>query len=78
MLFIEAIKQIGVQDGDTLYIGRQALRDTLAATKDFKGLTGNLTCDPNGDCADPVIAVYEIVDPAAWDPNVISPMKVYP
>ncbi len=78
MLFIEAIKQIGVQDGDTLYIGRQALRDALAATKDFKGLTGNLTCDPNGDCADPVIAVYEIVDPSAWDPNVISPMKVYP
>ncbi|HQY91149.1 branched-chain amino acid ABC transporter substrate-binding protein [Caldilinea sp.] len=78
MLFIDAIKQVAVQDGDTLLIGRQALRDVLAATKDFQGLTGNLTCDPNGDCADPKIAVYEIVDTNEWNPNVTSPLKVYP
>ncbi len=78
MLFLSAIGQVAVQDGDTLLIGRQALRDALAATTNFQGLTGNLTCDPNGDCADPKIAVYEIVDPAEWNPNVTSPMKVYP
>jgi branched-chain amino acid transport system substrate-binding protein len=78
MLFIDAIKQVAVQDGDTLLIGRQALRDVLAATTDFQGLTGNLTCDPNGDCADPKIAVYEIVDTNEWNPNVTSPLKVYP
>ena len=68
----------GEQDGDTLVIGKQALRDAIAATKDFKGLTGNITCGPNGDCADPKIAVYEVTDATAWNPNVTSPMKIYP
>ena len=60
MIIIAAIEKVAVQDADgTLHIGRQALRDAMYATKDFKGLTGNLTCTPTGDCADPVIAVYE-------------------
>ena len=49
----------GDKNGGDLSIGRQALRDCMYATKDFKGLTGNLTCTPTGDCADPKIAVYE-------------------
>jgi branched-chain amino acid transport system substrate-binding protein len=60
MIIIAAIEKVAVQDADgTLHIGRQAFRDAMYATKDFKGLTGNLTCTPTGDCADPVIAVYE-------------------
>jgi branched-chain amino acid transport system substrate-binding protein len=48
-----------VKDADgTLHVQKQALRDAIAATKDFKGITGNITCDPNGDCADPKIAIY--------------------
>lgn len=78
MLIVEAVKQVAIQDGETLLIPRQALRDALAATKDYQGLTGNLTCDENGDCADPSIAVYEITDINAWNPNVTSPLKVYP
>jgi len=55
-----AIEKVAVQDADgTLHIGRQALRDAVYATKDFPGLTGNLSCTPTGDCADPKIAVYE-------------------
>jgi len=55
-----AIEKVAVQDADgTLHIGRQALRDAAYATKDFKGLTGVLTCTPTGDCANPKIAVYE-------------------
>jgi branched-chain amino acid transport system substrate-binding protein len=55
-----AIEKVAVQDADgTLHIPRQALRDAVYATKDFPGLTGNLTCTPTGDCADPKIAVYE-------------------
>ena len=73
-----SIEQVAVQDGDTLIIGKQALRDAIAATADFQGLTGNITCDENGDCADPKIAVYEVTDVAAWNPNVTSPMKIYP
>jgi branched-chain amino acid transport system substrate-binding protein len=73
-----AIAKVAVQNGDTLVIGKKALRDAIAATKDFKGLTGNLTCSPTGDCADPKIAVYEVTDTTAWNPNVTSPMKIYP
>ena len=55
-----AIEKVAIQDEDgTLHIPRQALRDAVYATQDYKGLTGNLTCSPTGDCADPKIAVYE-------------------
>jgi branched-chain amino acid transport system substrate-binding protein len=58
-IIFAAIEKVAVQDADgTLHIPRQALRDAMYATKDFKGLTGNLTCTPTGDCADPKIAVY--------------------
>jgi branched-chain amino acid transport system substrate-binding protein len=59
MMIFNAIEKTAVKDGDTLYICRQKLRDALYATKDMKGLTGNLTCNQYGDCADPRIAVYQ-------------------
>ncbi|HYN88323.1 MAG TPA: ABC transporter substrate-binding protein, partial [Ardenticatenaceae bacterium] len=83
-MILAAIEQVAVEGEDgTLWIGRQALRDALYATEDFQGLTGNLTCDENGDCADPVIAVYEVVDadPDAWTGGTgdnPTPQKVYP
>jgi branched-chain amino acid transport system substrate-binding protein len=79
-MILAAIEKVAVKGSDgTLYIGRQALRDALYATKDFKGLTGNLTCDENGDCADPKIAVYQIVDtdPTKWNLGE-NPKKIYP
>ena len=59
MMIFAAIEKVAVKDGDNLYIGRKALRDALYATKNLQGLTGNLTCDKYGDCADPRIAVYQ-------------------
>ena len=59
MMIFAAIEKVGVKDGDTLYIGRKALRDALYATKGMKGLTGTITCNQYGDCADPRIAVYQ-------------------
>jgi branched-chain amino acid transport system substrate-binding protein len=79
-----AIQKVAVQGADgTLWIPRQALRDALYATKDFQGLTGSLTCDPNGDCADPKIAAYQVIDPDAanWNPGAAAdsnPKKIYP
>ncbi len=59
MMIFAAIEKVAKKGPDgTLYIGRRALRDVLYATKNFKGLTGNLTCDKYGDCADPRIAIY--------------------
>jgi branched-chain amino acid transport system substrate-binding protein len=59
MMILNAIKKVAVKDGKTLYIGRKALRDALYATKGMKGLTGTISCNEYGDCADPHIAVYK-------------------
>ncbi|HLE13512.1 MAG TPA: branched-chain amino acid ABC transporter substrate-binding protein [Anaerolineales bacterium] len=51
-MLMDAIEAVAVVDADgTVHIGRQALRDAMYATANFDGLTGNLTCDENGDCA---------------------------
>lgn len=61
MMLLAAVEKVAVQDEDgTLHIGRQALRDALSATKDYDGITGSLTCDQYGDCADPEIAVNQL------------------
>jgi branched-chain amino acid transport system substrate-binding protein len=60
MMIFAAIEKVAKKAPDgTLYIGRKALRDVLYTTKNMKGLTGNLTCDKYGDCADPRIAIYK-------------------
>jgi branched-chain amino acid transport system substrate-binding protein len=59
MIIFAAIEKVAKKGSDgSLTIGRQALRDALYATKGFKGLTGTVTCNKFGDCADPRIAVY--------------------
>jgi branched-chain amino acid transport system substrate-binding protein len=83
-IIFAAIEKVAVKDADgTLHIPRQALRDAMIATKDFTGLTGNLTCNATGDCADPKIAVYETfnADPATWNPGAgadNNPRKIWP
>lgn len=69
---IEAVAVVG--DDGTVYIGRQALRDYLYALEGFAGLTGNLACDENGDCATgEALGVFQLsqaeVD-GAWPPPV--------
>jgi len=72
-IIFAAIEKVAVKDADgTLHIGRQALRDAMYATKDFKGLTGNLTCTPTGDCADPKIAVYQ------YHVGLYPPERIWP
>jgi branched-chain amino acid transport system substrate-binding protein len=59
---VEEVAQVGA-DG-TLLIGRQALRDALYATSGMQGITGTITCDEFGDCADPKISVSLVQDGA--------------
>ncbi len=79
MMIFAAIEKVARKDaqGNT-YIGRKALRDALFATRNFPGITGNLTCNPYGDCADPKIAVYQTLsaDPAKWNPGT-DPKKIW-
>jgi branched-chain amino acid transport system substrate-binding protein len=63
-MIFDCIEQVAVEEGDSIHIGRQALRTCLYATTDFEGITGTLTCDQNGDCADPQISVSQLTDGA--------------
>ncbi len=57
-IVLDAIDEVALEGDDgTLYIPRTALRDAVFATSDYEGVTGTLTCDENGDCADPKISV---------------------
>lgn len=77
-VIVAAIESAAIQNADgSLTIGRKALRDALYATKDFKGLTGNITCNADGDCADPKIAVYEITQDNL-DKGEVPTARIYP
>ncbi|MBU0973654.1 MAG: branched-chain amino acid ABC transporter substrate-binding protein [Proteobacteria bacterium] len=66
MLLFGAIEAIAVQEADgSLYIGRSALRKALYATRDHKGVTGDLTCDEFGDCSKAAFNVLRLDDPDA-------------
>ena len=57
-IVLDAIDEVALEGDDgTLYIPRTALRDAVFATSNYEGVTGTLTCDENGDCADPKISV---------------------
>jgi branched-chain amino acid transport system substrate-binding protein len=59
-MLLDTIEATAVEDEDgTLHIDRQALVDELHSVEGFEGLTGTLTCDEFGDCANPVIDVVQ-------------------
>lgn len=77
---LAAIEKVAKQDENGVtYVGRKALRDALFATAGYDGVSGKITCDPNGDCAQFKGAVYEWVssDPTTFEIGK-NPKKVYP
>ena len=64
ILFAAIVKAAVPGKDGSLVIGRQALRDALAATADYPGLGGKLRCDGFGDCATPRFNVLRMDDPA--------------
>jgi len=76
-MFFQAIEAVAVVDADgTVHIGRQALRDYLYTITGFPGLTGNLSCDVNGDCATgEALGVFQLSDAEVtggnWPPEVV-------
>lgn len=71
-ILLAAIEKVAIKAADgTLYIPKKALRDAIYATKDYKGITGILTCSPTGDCGAPLIAMYQITSKetgGSWPP----------
>lgn len=60
-ILAKAIDTAAVKNADgSLTIPKDGLRAALYTTKDYKGLTGNITCTTTGDCATKVtIGVFE-------------------
>jgi peptide/nickel transport system substrate-binding protein len=66
MVIANAIEQVGVVDADgNLLIGRKALNDAVRGTTGYQGLSGKITCDEDGDCAEGTVAV-SMVQGSAW------------
>lgn len=76
-LLLNAIAEVAeVTQNDTLLIGRQDLRDALNHTQNLEGLTGPLTCNPQGDCGNPLaFGVYQLTEAETtglqWPPALI-------
>ncbi len=63
-LLLNAIEKVAVRSPDgSLHIGHQALRDALYAVKDFKGVSGTLTCNEFGDCGEPAFNILRLDHP---------------
>jgi branched-chain amino acid transport system substrate-binding protein len=76
-MFFQAVEAVAVVDADgTVHIGRQALRDYLYSLTGFPGLTGELACDVNGDCATgEALGVFQLTEAEVtggnWPPDVV-------
>jgi len=67
-VLVSAIKSVAfVGDNGNLYIPRGALVDAVRGTKEYKGLSGTITCDEVGECNSSGPIFYIIKD-GAWTP----------
>jgi len=79
-LLLDALETAAVLNDDgSITIGRQAIRDAIAATEDYPGLTGRLTCREDspfaGDCSPgTALAVFEITEAEVYDDNWPPPI----
>ncbi len=72
-MLLAAIDKVAIEDGDTLYIPRTALRDAIGATSEMIGITGSITCNATGDCQpSATIAVFDVVGGALSEAPVFS------
>jgi branched-chain amino acid transport system substrate-binding protein len=58
-MIFQAVEKVAVEENGKLHIDRQKLMDELYKVKDFEGLTGKLSCDEFGDCANPKIDIVQ-------------------
>ena len=79
-LLLNALEAAAVVNEDGgIIIGRQAIRDAVAATEDYPGLTGRLTCREDspfaGDCSPgTALAVFQITEAEVYDDNWPPPI----
>ena len=81
-MLLDAVETVAeAHDDGSITIGRQALRDAIAAVENYPGLTGRLTCQDEssyaGDCATgTALAIFQItaaeVYDDAWPPPTVD------
>ena len=64
---MQAIEEVAVDHGDTLYIDRTRLREALTNTSEFNGITGSISCDLFGGCGADRIHISHYTDPTVKD-----------
>lgn len=79
-LLLNALESVAVANDDgRLVFGRQAIRDAVAATEDYPGLTGRLTCLEEspfaGDCSPgTALAVFILTEAEVYDDHWPPPV----
>ncbi len=66
-ILLQAIEEVAVVHGDTLYIDRARLREAPTNTSEFNGITGSISCDLFGDCGADHIHISHYTDPTVKD-----------
>ncbi|MYB16965.1 MAG: ABC transporter substrate-binding protein [Chloroflexi bacterium] len=64
-LLLATIESVAVADGEDLVIDRAELRKALAATSEFGGIIGTLSCDEFGDCGTGAVQIAHNPDSGA-------------
>lgn len=72
MLFAAIEEVAQVEDDGTMHIDRAELIEALYGTEGFEGLTGTLTCDEFGDCAEPAINIVRNTDAESTAAEVLA------
>jgi len=76
MVIVAAIEEVSiVGDDGTLYIPRAALIEAVRATSGYEGVTGEVTCDENGECGATGLAAFGVylVEGDAWVEQDFTP-----
>jgi branched-chain amino acid transport system substrate-binding protein len=69
-IIFDGIVKVGLTDSSgNLFIPRTALKDFARGEKDYKGLTGTLTCDANGDCGATFVSIAQLKPDASGKLN---------
>ena len=62
-IIFDAIEAVAVEGDDgTIFVPKDALREYVASLSGFPGLTGELTCDENGDCGSEFVSIAQLED----------------
>jgi branched-chain amino acid transport system substrate-binding protein len=69
----QAIEEVAIEGDDgSLQIPRTAFKDALFGIEGFEGITGNLSCDENGDCQQTAIMAVHVVKGGDFGDPVFS------